>query len=176
MAKSNRTRLKAPALPVVAPTDIEGAAAMVARMGALGRDVGIAQLAMDEEIAAIKEETAKRVAPKLAEMERLRAGVQTWADANRETLTRGGRVKTVQLATGKLEWRHRPPSVRVSAPEAVLELVQKMQLEKFLRRKVELDREAMKAAPEEARAIPGVTIGSAGEDFVVTPDTEELAT
>jgi phage host-nuclease inhibitor protein Gam len=176
MAKTNRTRMKAPALPVVAPSDSDGAAVMVARMGALGREIEIAQLAMDEEIAAIKQEVATRIAPMAAEMKQLQAGVQTWADANRDVLTRGGRVKTVHLTTGKLEWRHLPPSVRVTSPEAVLEMVQKMGLEKFLRRKVELDREAMKASPAEARAIPGVTIGSAGEEFVVTPDTEELVT
>ncbi|MBX9750457.1 MAG: host-nuclease inhibitor Gam family protein [Roseococcus sp.] len=176
MAKSNRTRLKAPALPIVAPADAEAAAVMVARMGAIGRDLVVAKAAMEEEIAAIKEEASNRAAPMTAELERLRAGVQAWADANRDTLTRGGRTKTVHLTTGKLEWRHLPPSVRVTSPEAVLELVQKMALEKFLRRKVELDREAMKASPQEARAIPGVTIGSAGEEFVVTPDAEELVT
>jgi len=176
VAKSNRTRLKAPALPIVAPADADAAALMVARMGAIARDLTIAEAAMDEQIATIKKTAGDLAAPLTAEMERLRAGVQAWADANRDMLTRGGRSKTVHLTTGKLEWRHLPPSVRVSSPEAVLELVQKMGLEKFLRRKVELDREAMKANPVEARAIPGVTIGSAGEEFVVTPDAEELVT
>lgn len=176
MAKPNHTRMKAPALPVIAPADPDAAGAMVARMGEIGRDLTLAQAALDERIAKIKEETAVAVRVLVAQMDNLRAGIQAWAEANRNALTRGGRSKTVHLTTGKLEWRNLPPSVRFSSPGAVLEMVEKMGLEKFLRRKVELDREAMRASPEEARAIPGVTIGSAGEEFVVTPDSEELVT
>ncbi len=37
----------------------------------------------------------------------LTEGLKTWAEANREALTEGGRVKTADLGTGKVLWRRR---------------------------------------------------------------------
>lgn len=170
MAKSKRTRIKAPALPVVPPANQAQAADMVARMGAIGRDVVVLNAALDEEIAVIKASVKQQAQPLLAELEALRAGLQVWAEANRAQLTRDGRTKTVKLTTGELQWRHRPASVRISGEDALLELLEKSGPELFLRRKVEIDREAMLAHPEAARTLPGVIIASAGEEFIVTPD------
>ena len=42
-------------------------------------------------------------------------------------------------------------------------------MEEFLRRKIEIDKAAMLGMPDRAADIPGVTIGSKGEEFVVEP-------
>ncbi|MCB1537234.1 MAG: host-nuclease inhibitor Gam family protein, partial [Rhodoblastus sp.] len=72
-------------------------------------------------------------------------------------------------------WRHRPPSVRLVGKKVddVIDWIsdqgQASIFAPFVRVKKELDREAMRAKAEVAAQIPGVIIGSAGEDFIVTP-------
>jgi phage host-nuclease inhibitor protein Gam len=48
-------------------------------------------------------------------------------------------------------------------------------LARFVRTREEPDKEAMLAEPDVARAVPGVRIASAGEDFVIEPFNLELA-
>lgn len=43
-----------------------------------------------------------------------------------------------------------------------------------LRVKEEVNKEAMLAEPDVARTVAGVTVGSAGEDFVIKPFETEL--
>jgi len=174
MTKATRARMKAPALAVIAPATAEQADAMIRRVGELARQKTLVQAALDETISTLRTQAEAEAAPISAEIANLTAAIQAWAEANRDELTRGGRVKTHKMPSGEIAWRFLPPSVRISSPAIVVGLVEKMGLDRFLRRKVELDRDAMKADPEAARAIPGVTIGSAGEEFIVTPATLEL--
>lgn len=174
MSATKRARVKAPALPVIAPASAEQADAMIRRMGDLARDRLIIQAALDEQIAALRASAEAEAGPIATEIANLHAAVQAWAEANRDELTRGGRVKTHKMPSGEVSWRLLPPSVRITSPAAVMALLEKMGLERFLRRKVEIDRDAMKAEPDAARAVPGVSIGSAGEEFIVVPSAVEL--
>lgn len=167
---SKRNRVKSPALPVEAPADAAAAALMVSRIGELTRDFALAQAAMEEQIAAIKLAAQQAVIPLAAEMKKLHAGVQAWAEAHRAELTRDGRTKTVKLTTGELQWRHLPPRVKITDEAAVIAFLQKTELRRrFLRDKIEINRDAMKAEPDAARMVPGVSIGSGGEEFIVIP-------
>lgn len=148
---------------------------MLARLGALQRDLSVASAALDENVASLKEAAEAGAAPLKAEAEALTRGIQTWAEANRERLTLAGRVKTVKLTTGEIAWRTRPPSVKLRDQGAILEFLVKVGLTRFIRVKSEVNREAMLAEPAAAGAVPGVTISSEGEDFVVTPASVELA-
>ncbi|WP_431282704.1 host-nuclease inhibitor Gam family protein [Humitalea sp. 24SJ18S-53] len=174
MAPSTRTRVKTPALAVVAPATAAQAAAMVARMGSVGRDLVLLTAALDEEIAARRASVEVQAAPLRVELANLQAGVQAWAEANRDDLTKRGRTKTVRLTTGALLWRRLPPSVRITTPGAVLLLLETMGLERFLRRNVTINRQAMRGDPVAARLVPGVSIGNPGEEFIVQPHAEEL--
>jgi len=42
-------------------------------------------------------------------------------------------------------------------------------LEKFIRVKEEVNKDAMLAEPDQAMKVPGVTIKSGGEDFIIEP-------
>lgn len=174
MSATKRARVKAPALAVIAPATADQADQMIRRMGDLARDKLIIQAALDEKIASLRASAEAEAAPLAAEIGNLHASVQAWAEANREELTRGGRVKTHRMPSGEVSWRNLPPSVRITSPAAVLVLLETMGLDRFLRRKVEIDRDAMKAEPDVARGVPGVSIGSAGEEFIVVPATVEL--
>ena len=73
-------------------------------------------------------------------------------------------------------WRARPPSVRTSGKlEVLIASIRGMKLTRFLREKVELDKDAMLADAANAVTIPGIKIASAGEVFFVEPAALGLA-
>jgi phage host-nuclease inhibitor protein Gam len=162
-------RIKAPAETVAAPQTRAEAERMLARLGALQREIALIEMSASEAIAAHKSLAEEAAKPLAEEAERLRRGLQLWAEANRAALTEGGRTKTVRLATGEIAWRQRPPSVRLRDMPRVIEALVQLGLQRFLRVKQEVDKEAMLREPAVAGAVPGVTIGSEGEEFVVTP-------
>lgn len=168
-------KLKRPAESVAVPQTREEAEAMLARLGHLQRDVKLIGAALEESVAGEKQAAEARARPLSLEAEALTRGLQLWAEANRVSLTENGRTKTVRLATGEIAWRARPPSVKIKDQPGVIERLVQLGLARFLRTKQEINREAMLAEPSAAGAVPGVTISSEGEEFVLTPTSVELA-
>lgn len=166
MAKAKKS--KTAAAKVAVPQSRAEAAEFIRRIGEANRQVVRLQAAMNDRIAAVKAHYEASAAPAAAEAEALTTGLATWCEANRAAIT-GGDKKSADLGTGIVKWRLRPPSVRISGVEAVIERLRAAGLGKFLRDKSEINKEAMQAEPDLARGIVGVTIGSAGEDFVVEP-------
>lgn len=174
MATTKKTRLKAPAAAVNVPQSREMAADAIAQIGRANRDLARLQADMNDELAAIKERHEARAEPLRLKIEALTQGVQTWAEANRDSLTQGGKVKTAALTTGEILWRMRPPSVRVTGSEAVLDALRRMGLRRFIREKEEVNKDAILNEPDAVADVPGISI-SQGEDFVVVPFEAELA-
>ena len=174
MTKPKAGRVKRPAETAPVPADMAAAAETLARIGALQRDLALAQAALAETIAAAKQAAEAAAAPLKLQLDLLTRGVQLWAEAHRDELTHGGRTKTITLATGDIAWRARPPSVKLRDADAVLEFLRAKQLGRFIRERQEVDKEAMLREPSVAATVPGVTIGSAGEEFVVTPTQAQL--
>jgi phage host-nuclease inhibitor protein Gam len=170
-----KTRVKSRAETVRVPTSRAEAEAMIARIGELARDQTLRETALEETIAKAKQDAEAEAKQPAAELEDLQRGLQIWAEAHRDDLTKNGRIQTVRLGTGEIGWRRRPPRVSVSNPDAVIEALRKGGLDRFIRTKAEVNREAMLAEPAVAKTIAGVKIGSAGEDFIVTPVTMEMA-
>lgn len=171
---ATQKKLKRPASVALAPTDAAKADIMLARVGTLQREKQAIQAGLDAKVTEAKQIAEAQATPLDAEIAALTQGLQLWAEANREKLTDGFRTKTVKLAAGDLLWRSRPPSVRITRVEAVLATLKQRQLVQFIRTKEEVDKDAMLRAPALARNVPGVTIGSEGEEFVVQPLTEPL--
>jgi phage host-nuclease inhibitor protein Gam len=169
------TRVKRAAEVARAPRDAAEANEYLAQIGAIQRDLVVIQAALDERIAAAKARAEAEAAPLLAAVERDTRGLQLWAEANRDALTGGGRSKTVQLPSGEIAWRQRPPSVRIRDAAGVLVALAARGLGRFVRVKEEIDKEAMLREPGVASGVPGVSIGSAGEEFVVSPLEMKLA-
>ncbi|MGR3484041.1 MAG: host-nuclease inhibitor Gam family protein [Paracoccaceae bacterium] len=164
-------------LPV--PQSDHAAAEQMQRIGKLQRDLELEKVALNEELDRVKAAAALDVASIREELTAQIAGLERWADANRERLTAGHKRKTVRLPTGTVSWRNRPPKVlgvpRVPEKlEALIAAARAAGLSRFLRERVEVDKDAMLASPEAARTLPGIKIASAGEDFVVEPDAVEL--
>jgi phage host-nuclease inhibitor protein Gam len=170
-----KTSLKRAAETVRVPQNREEAEEMLGRLGTIQREQTLLSAALEETLAAERKRAEAQNLPLKAEAEGLTRGLQLWAEANRQTLTQDGRTKTVKLATGEIAWRARPPSVKIKDAEGIFERLIKLGLGRFIRLKQEVDREKMLAEPAVARTVPGVTIGSAGEEFVVSPLTEQVA-
>jgi phage host-nuclease inhibitor protein Gam len=168
-------KLKRAAETVRAPQNREEAEAMLARLGAIQRDRTVLATALEETLATERARVDSEDLPLRTEAEGLTRGIQLWAEANRRSLTQDGRTKTIRLSTGEIAWRARPPSVKLRDQNAILEFLTNTGLARFIRTKTEVNREAMLAEPSVATTVPGVTISSEGEEFVVSPLTEQVA-
>lgn len=162
------TKLKAKA-QAYAPQTLNDCAADIKKLGDLQRDHARQTADMNDEIAKI----TKRYQPQLEaiseRIETLRNGVQTYCEANRNSLTNDGKVKTANFVTGEVNWRQRPPSVGIRGSDAVVETLARMGLTRFIRTKQEPNKEAMLNEPDAVRGIAGITIVTGVEDFVITP-------
>ena len=163
MAKNKRA-----AETATPPVNRDEAETYLARIGEIQRLTQLNKTALAEAVARVTADIEAESAKLAEEEDRLFRGLQLWAEANRHALTDGGKTKTVRLGNGTIAWRLAPPSVQIKGQEAVLEYLMNNTIG-FTRIKVEINREAMLARPEEAAKIPGVTIKSAGESFVVEP-------
>lgn len=169
-------RIKTLGANVPVPQSRDEAAAMLRRLGEASRQVGRIEADCNDAVARIKESAEAGAAPLKAEIEAMQTGLKTWAEANRTALTGGDKTKTVDLGTGLLKWRLRPQSVTLRKVEDIIVRIRALGFaRRFLRTKVEIDKEAMLRDPARARQVAGVTIGTEGEDFICEPFEVELA-
>jgi phage host-nuclease inhibitor protein Gam len=170
--KTRKTKTAAAQIPV--PQTRDQVAAHIREIGERQRELARIQAAMNDELAVVKERFENLAAPHAQRVDVLTQGVQIWSEANRDTLTQGGKTKTAAFATGEIAWRLRPPSVRITGAEAVLDALRRLGLKRFIRTKDEVNKEAILNEPEAVTHVPGINI-SQGEDFIVTPFEAELA-
>ncbi len=169
---SKQARNKRPAVSVV-PQNREAAAAQLRTIGEVGREVARLEADMNDALAEVKERFENAAAPKREQIAMLTTGLQSWCEANRDGIVAKG-TKTADLGTGKVLWRATPPKVTARGVEAILERFKSLSLQRFIRTKEELNKEAMLAEPDVAATVLGVTIGSSGEEFVVGPFEAQL--
>jgi len=162
------TRLKKRAAARVPQTRDE-VARDIHTIGDLQRQREIVVSAMNDAIAEATAKAQPFIETLGSQIEALQEGVQAWCEAHRDALTQGGRVKTASFVTGEVSWRQRPPSVSVRGADVVLETLQRMGLERFIRTKQEVNKEAILAEPDAVRGVAGLTVKSGIEDFAITP-------
>ena len=175
MSKAPKSKRQADPTPV--PQSATEASTMLADLGAEQRDLAVIQAALDEAVAAAKAKAEADAAPVKTRIAAMERGLEIWATANRQALTDGGKTKTITLPAGTLAWRAAPPSVSIKGVREVLGwlVAEGGDFAGFLRTKAEIDKEAMLKDPALAAKVPGVTIGSTGEAFVVEPAGAVLA-
>lgn len=173
MAKSPKSKTRAANLPV--PQSPEEAAEFVLRIGIAERFVARIEHDMNDQIAKIKAASEEAASGYIADSKALTEGLRIFCEANRDKLTDGGKVKHHDFGTGKVEWRQLPPSVRLKPGVKAEDVIAWCEAQEdlayaglFVRTKKELDKDALRASPL-AGDVPGVTIGSAGEQFAVAP-------
>jgi phage host-nuclease inhibitor protein Gam len=133
---------------------------------------------MNDALAKVKATFEELSAPHQERMKIIFLQLTSWGAAHRDRLTENGKSKTVQLPAGQVGWRLRPPSVRWvkgMKVEDIIAAIKNAGMRRFLRVKEEPNKDRMLEEPEAAALIPGVVIGSAGEDFFLSPFGAELA-
>lgn len=133
---------------------------------------------LDDQVGKLQEQFGASVAPIDARVAELEKGVEMFAEANRQRLTRDGKVKFHKFETGLISWRTRPAKVTIRGKETVIEALKSLGLRRFLRVKEDVNKEAMLANDKEraiAAAVDGVSIGSEGEDFEIEPFETETS-
>jgi len=169
MAKPKK--LKTPAGPA-APQDRDQCATAIADYARVLRDKEALMIEMNNLITSITE----RFQPQIDELDdsiqlRLK-GIQIYCEANRDELTDGGKVKFANLITGQVEWRKATDSVTLPRGEgldAVIKLLEEKRLDRFVRVKKEVNKEAILLDRSAVAGIPGIRINIGKENFSITP-------
>lgn len=172
MPPKSATRLKTKA-QVYVPQTQDDTAADIRKIGDLERQKLRATTEMNDAIAEITQNFQPRLDALNEQLKTLQEGVQAYCEAHRDELTNGGKVKTANLITGEVQWRQRPPSVNVRGKDAVVELLERLGYDEFIRKIKEVDKDAILNDPDKARGVPGITIVTGVEDFVIKPFEQE---
>jgi len=161
-------RLKLDATPHPVPQTQDEAVAAIAEIGVHQRERTRIETQMNDELARIREGWEKKAAPHQEAIKELQKGVQIWCEANRERLTQGGKVKYAHLASGEIKWRMTPPKVVIRAIENVLDYLRMAGLDRLIRTREEVNKEAILTEPETVANIKGISI-TQREEFIVIP-------
>lgn len=148
-----------------------------AEMRALGEiRIRIAEIdnTLKEDSQKLIQSAKDKAEPLIAKAKMLEGGLVLYAAAHRKELTDNNKSKRGKLLSGHFEWRQLPPKVSTRGVAAIIAFIQTAKgaqgkaLSKFLRTKVELNKEAMLADPALAKTLNGVSIGSEGERLEIT--------
>jgi phage host-nuclease inhibitor protein Gam len=171
MAKTNK-KLKSKA-QVYVPQTKDDAAADIKKVGDLMRQLTRDTADMNDKIAAITQQYQPKLDILKDQIELLQDGIQGYCEAKRDELTNGGKVKFANFVTGEVAWRQNPPSVRIAKVEVVIEMLKRLGLQKFIRSKEEINKDAILTEPEQVRGVAGITLVTGVEQFVITPFEQE---
>lgn len=162
------TRLKAKA-QIYVPQSKDDAASDIRKIGDLQREMLRSTTEMNDAIAHITATYQPTLEAVGEQLKTLQDGVQGYCEAHRHELTNDGKVKTANLITGEVQWRQRPPSVRISKSDVVLETLARLGLSRFIRKVEEVNKAAILDEPDAVRGVAGITVVTGVEDFVITP-------
>jgi phage host-nuclease inhibitor protein Gam len=168
---SPKKKLKVPAGPP-APQDRDQCATAIADYGRTLRNRDRLMAEMNDKIANITEEYQGQIDQHNESLELRIKAIQVYCEANRDELTGGGKVKFANLITGQVEWRKATDSVSVPRGEGlepVLALLKEKKLDRFIRIKEEINKEAILLDRKAIVGIPGIRINIGKEAFSVTP-------
>lgn len=170
-----RTRTKSLASVADIPQTDEQCRAQIRELGDVSRQITRLETELADKTAKLKQGYGDKAAPLNDRLVALQTGIQTYCEANRDRLTNGGKVKSHDFVTGIIQWRNRPPKVKLTGVADVLDRLIVAKLDRFVRTKSEPNKEAMLDDPEAAEAIEGVKIVTGAEEFIVEPSETALA-
>jgi phage host-nuclease inhibitor protein Gam len=173
MATAAKTRIKAVAQTNVPQTQ-DAAATDIKKIGDLQRNLLRSTAEMNDAIAHITASFQPVLKAMSEQITQLQTGVQAYCESNRDDLTNGGKVKTANLITGEVQWRQRPPSIRITGAESVIETLERLGLSQFVRTKLEVNKDAILNEPEAVKGVAGIVVVTGVEDFVITPFEQEV--
>ncbi len=143
-------------------------------LGDIQRELIRLETEMNDKIAEITASYSSSIEVLKKKSVEIQKGIQIWCEANRDELTNNGKVKSANLVTGEVQWRNRPPSCVIRGLETVIETLKKLKLERFIRTKEEVNKEAILNEPNVVAHVPGITIKKDVEDFAIVPFEQEV--
>lgn len=182
--KANKMIVKHPVFPV--PQNQEEAADFVRRIRDTYQEINSIKAGFNEQTQALNEqieglkkqievirtEPQAKAKPLGEKISQLFEGLLVFSEGHREQLTDAGKHKSVKVASGLFGWRLTPPFVSIRNVKKIVAVLKERALERFLRIKEELDKEAMLKESEIAASIPGVWVGQKEEFFVKLADAD----
>ena len=156
---------------IVVPKDTIEANASLYTIGTLDREIKEIEAKLSSEIALLREVASKKTKALAEERKSRLAGLEEFASNNRTTLLLGDK-KSVEFSFGTFGWRWTPPKVELQklTEEALIALLKKLKMKRFVRIKESLDKEALlKERPE----ISGVKYTQREEFFVEVKTSPE---
>lgn len=167
-----KTKIDASTVPV--PQDDGEAESHMAEIGTRQRQIERIDTEMNEEIAKIRAKHEKKAKGHADRIAALVYGLEIWAATNRKRLTHNEKTKTVTLPSGLIKWRMTPDKVNLRGiDDVVIPALKKAKLDRFIRLKEEVNKEAILADPDAVKDIKGISITKV-EEFVVEPHKVEL--
>lgn len=166
------SRLKAAAASYT-PQSKEQVSIDIKKIGDIQRELTRIEADANDQIAVIMNQNTPKIEALRVELDVLQKGVQRWCEANRSSITKGS-SKTANLITGEVAWRTKPDSVSIKGVELVLEALKKLKLDRFIRRKEEVNKDAILADKKAVENIKGISIVSGKEVFFITPFEQEI--
>lgn len=173
MAKVTKLKTKA---QLTVPQNKAQCSQSIFEIGEKQRRITTLNLEIEAVTSEIKNRHAQELGALGSDITELSQGVQTWCEANRDTITDGGKVKYANLVTGEVKWRQNPPSVISRATEKLLAKIKELGFESLFIKaaKPAFDKEAMLKEPAKAAAV-GIEISTGVEEFVIEPYEEKAA-
>lgn len=168
-----KSRLKAAAASYT-PQSREQVSVDIKKIGDIQRELTRIEADANDQIAVIMNQNTPKIEALRAELDVLQKGVQTWCEANRADITKDGKTKTANLITGEVAWRTKPDSVSLKGVELIIEALKKLKLDRFIRRKEEVNKDAILADKKAVENIKGISIVSGKETFSITPFEQEI--
>ncbi|WDE07262.1 host-nuclease inhibitor Gam family protein [Thalassomonas viridans] len=150
----------------------EEAEKCIGDIGLLQRQVTGIESAMNDELAAIKQKYEEQAKPLNEQIYGMFMSVQAYCSVNRDSLLKNN-TKTAKLTTGEVSWRTTPKKVTVRGAEAVMKSLKALGLERFIRTKEEIDKNACLNEQNVAENVPGISF-SQKEEFVIRPFESEI--
>lgn len=168
VAKNSRNRVKVAALNfnLTSKSEVQNA---IKDLGDYQRERIRLETLRDDKHSIVTAEYAPALDDLQNKIVDLQKGIQAYCESNRNNLTQDGKFKTVNFETGEAGWRKDPASVRVSKVAEVIKNLELLGLDKFIRTKKEVNKDAVLLDRETASSVAGISINEGKEQFFITP-------
>ncbi|MDE1924733.1 MAG: host-nuclease inhibitor Gam family protein [Patescibacteria group bacterium] len=129
------------------------------------------QCRLDAALAIKQFETAaeKKIKEYTAEVREIAKAIRAFAEEHREEILEPGRKSATLQSGGIVAWSTSPPAVELAEKaETIVKRLKTLKLERFIRVKEEVNKEALLADQDVAKSIEGVNITQT-EKFTIRP-------
>ncbi len=158
---------------VVMPSNLNEVDANIGEIGTIDRIISLEKASLEARFERLRAQSRERLQEVIAKRNGLMKGIAKFAKKNRTSILPPDR-KSIELASGTFGWRLDPWKVILTGKEeTVIAWLETEKMPRFLRRKVELNRDQLLEERGKLVKIPGVSFDQ-NERFFVEPKEEKV--